>query len=103
MTSRTTAHLAPICDDGVSELEKLRGEEMARLFQESQSAAVDRIEAIVNRHNISCNFRRLDAFLFPAMGMDTKDAKEQQDKEFQAVRKTGREDGRQTFSGQSGH
>jgi len=89
MTSRTTAHLAPICDDGVSELEKLRGEEMARLFQESQSAAVDRIEAIVNRHNISCNFRRLDAFLFPAMGMDTKDAKEQQDKEFQAVRKTG--------------
>ena len=89
MTSRTTAHLAPICDDGVSELEKLRGEVMARLFQESQSAAVDRIEAIVNRHNISCNFRRLDAFLFPAMGMDTKDAKEQQDKEFQAVRKTG--------------
>src|SRR5262245_15516166 len=36
MTSRTTAHLAPICDDGVSELEKLRGEDLARLFQESQ-------------------------------------------------------------------
>ncbi len=47
MTSRTTAHLAPICDDGVSALIKLRGEDMARLFQDSQEAAVDRIEAIV--------------------------------------------------------
>src|SRR5215217_7987145 len=43
MTSRTTAHLAPICDDGVSALIKLRGEDMARLFQGSQEAAVARI------------------------------------------------------------
>ena len=45
MTSRTTAHLAPVCDDGVSSLTRLRGEETARLFQQSQEAAVDRIEA----------------------------------------------------------
>lgn len=89
MTARTTAHLAPICDDGVSELEKLRGADMARLFQESQAAAVDRIDAIVRQHGMSCNFRRLDAFLFPAMGMEPKEAKEQQDKEFDAVRKAG--------------
>ena len=44
MTSRTTAHLAPICDDGVSSLIRLRGEQMARLFQQSQEAAVARIE-----------------------------------------------------------
>src|SRR5688572_32875212 len=30
MTSRTTAHLAPICDDGISSLVDLRGEDMAR-------------------------------------------------------------------------
>ncbi len=48
MTSRTTAHLAPICDDGLSSLIKLRGEETAALFQQSQEAAVDRIEAIVS-------------------------------------------------------
>ena len=89
MTARTTAHLSPICDDGVSELAKLRGEEMARLFQESQAAAVDRIEAIASRHTIRCNFRRLDAFLFPATGMEPKQAKDQQDKEYEAVRKTG--------------
>src|SRR6185437_2416026 len=46
MTSRTTAHLAPVCDEGMSALAKLRGEDMAAKFVESQSAAVDRIEAI---------------------------------------------------------
>lgn len=89
MTSRTTAHLAPICDDGMSALAKLRGEETARLFLQSQQAAVDRIEAIVGKHDISCNFRRLDAFLFPALGMELKETREQQDEEYGAVRKAG--------------
>ena len=44
MTARTTAHLAPVCDDGISELIKLRGEETTRLFHQSQEAAVARIE-----------------------------------------------------------
>lgn len=89
MTSRTTAHLAPICDDGVSQLTRLRGEDMARLFQQSQEAAVDRIEAIVKERNIACNFRRLDAFLFPALGMERKEAQDQLRREFDAVRKAG--------------
>ena len=72
MTSRTTAHLAPICDDGLSALINLRGEETARLFQESQEAAVARIEQNVAEFGIDCNFRRLDAFLFPAMGVESK-------------------------------
>src|SRR5689334_21122384 len=33
ITARTTAHLAPVCDDGVSTLAKARGEEMAAKFQ----------------------------------------------------------------------
>jgi len=76
MTSRTTAHLAPICDDGLSALINLRGEETARLFQESQEAAVARIEENVAELKIDCNFRRLDAFLFPAMGLDPKKARD---------------------------
>ena len=44
MTSRTTAHLAPICDDGLSALINFRGEETAWLFHESQEAAVARID-----------------------------------------------------------
>src|SRR3954447_26481568 len=86
VTSRTTAHLAPVCDDGVAELTKIRGEAMAAKFQASQSAAVDRIEAIVSKHKIACDFRRLDAFLFPAPGMAFKDAREKQDEEYKALR-----------------
>jgi len=86
MTARTTAHLAPVCDDGVAALIKVRGEATARLFQQSQEAAVDRIAAIVDQHVISCNFRRLDAYLFPAPGMHFKAAREQQDEEYKALR-----------------
>jgi glycine/D-amino acid oxidase-like deaminating enzyme len=89
VTSRTTAHLAPVCDDGVAELIKVRGQEVAARFQASQSAAVDRIEAILGEHRISCDFRRLDAFLFPAPGMSFKDAREQQDEEYKALRAVG--------------
>ena len=87
MTSRTTAHLAPICDDGLSALIKLRGEDIARVFQQSQEAAVDRIEAIVEAHAISCTFRRLDAYLFPALGMERSEGTAQRDREYDAARK----------------
>lgn len=70
MTSRTTAHLSPICDDTFSSMIKIRGEDAARLYHESQSAAVDRIEAIQKQESIDCNFRRLDGVLFPALGME---------------------------------
>jgi glycine/D-amino acid oxidase-like deaminating enzyme/nitrite reductase/ring-hydroxylating ferredoxin subunit len=64
MTARTTAHLSPICDDYFSELISMRGQELARGFYESQSAAVDRIEQIQRDLNIDCEFRRLDAIMF---------------------------------------
>jgi glycine/D-amino acid oxidase-like deaminating enzyme/nitrite reductase/ring-hydroxylating ferredoxin subunit len=89
VTARTTAHLAPVCDDGVSALAKIRGEAMAARFQKSQEAAVDRIEAIVGKHNIRCDFRRLDAYLFPAPGMLFKEVREEQDEEYKALRAAG--------------
>jgi glycine/D-amino acid oxidase-like deaminating enzyme/nitrite reductase/ring-hydroxylating ferredoxin subunit len=89
MTARTTAHLAPVCDDGLSALINLRGEATARLFQQSQEAAVARIEQNVEKLGISCNFRRLDAFLFPAMSMESKEAREQRDEEYKAARTIG--------------
>ena len=64
MTSRTTAHLAPICDDSLAELLSMRGLELARGFQASQAAAVDRTEAIQAELDIDCEFRRLDGILF---------------------------------------
>ena len=70
MTSRTSAHLTPICDDTFSALIKIRGEEAARDFFVSQTAAVDRIDAIQAQEAIDCDFRRLDGVLFPALGME---------------------------------
>ncbi|RWO39540.1 MAG: FAD-dependent oxidoreductase [Mesorhizobium sp.] len=89
MTCRTTAHLAPICDDGLSELVKIRGEDLARGFQESQQAAVDRIEEHVSDLEIDCDFRRLDGFLFPAAWMDENEATKQCDEEYEAAGKVG--------------
>jgi glycine/D-amino acid oxidase-like deaminating enzyme len=59
MSSRTTAHLVPICDDSFDSFIKLRGLEAAKLFYKSQAAAVDRIEAIQTEERIFCNFRRV--------------------------------------------
>ena len=89
MTSRTTAHLAPICDDGLAELVKMRGAQTARLFQQSQEAAVSRIEEIVGELHLTCNFRRLDAFLFPALGTEPNSARGQRQDEFDAARTVG--------------
>ena len=69
MTARTTAHLAPSCDDLMSAFADLRGVEAAKLFYESQMAAVDRIEEIQEKEGIDCGFRRLDGYLFQGDGM----------------------------------
>jgi glycine/D-amino acid oxidase-like deaminating enzyme/nitrite reductase/ring-hydroxylating ferredoxin subunit len=66
MTARTTAHLASELDDFYHELIRVRGEAEATLYFRSQQAALDRIEAIQHSEVIDCDFRRLDAFLFPA-------------------------------------
>jgi glycine/D-amino acid oxidase-like deaminating enzyme/nitrite reductase/ring-hydroxylating ferredoxin subunit len=85
MTSRTSAHLAPLCDDLMSEMKKLKGIEQSKLFYESQAAAVDRIEEIQKKHGIDCNFRRLDGFLFQGNGMPADVI----DQELDVVREVG--------------
>src|SRR5689334_7459161 len=70
MTARTTAHLASASDDSFDALIKRRGLDLASLFYQSQAAAIDRIEQIQREEDIDCTFRRLDGFLFPAIGKD---------------------------------
>lgn len=64
MTLRTTAHLASALDDFYSELIDVHGEGQARLYYDSQVAAINRIEAICEE--IDADFARVDGFLFPA-------------------------------------
>src|SRR5436305_6610498 len=64
MTARTTAHLVNALDDRYYELEKMLGQELARLSAESHTAAIDRIEKIVGDENLNCDFARVDGYLF---------------------------------------
>jgi hypothetical protein len=85
MTARTSAHLAPLCDDLMSEMQKVKGTESSKLFYESQNAAVDRIEDIQKTEGIDCDFRRLDGYLFQGDNMPDDVI----DQELDAVRAVG--------------
>ena len=67
-TERTTAHITNAIDDRYVAIEDWHGSKGARLAAESHSAAIDRIEAIVARENIACDFERLDGYLFAPPG-----------------------------------
>lgn len=68
MTQRTTAHLSNAIDDGYEEIERLHGEEGAALTAGSHTAAIDRIERLIKDEHISCDFERVDGYLFAARG-----------------------------------
>ena len=77
MTGRTTAHIVNALDDRYYELEKLHGEEGARLVAESHTAAIDRIEANVRALQIDCEFERVDGYLFEPPDESAKNLREE--------------------------
>ena len=84
-TGRTTAHLSNALDDRFHVLERLHGQEGARIAAASHGAAIDRIESIVRAEAIDCDFQRVDGYLFvpPGESLDALDA------EFEAARRAG--------------
>jgi len=87
-TARTTAHLANALDDHYYELERLHGEQGARLAAASHTAAIDRIETIVREEKIDCDFTRLDGYLFVPEG----ESVEELDRELKAAHRAGLKD-----------
>jgi glycine/D-amino acid oxidase-like deaminating enzyme/nitrite reductase/ring-hydroxylating ferredoxin subunit len=85
MTARTTAHLTSLCDDSFDSLISMRGVDVAKQFYLSQASAIDRIEKIQGNESIECDFRRLDGYLFPALGTDPSNL----DSSLEATRKAG--------------
>src|SRR5262245_61202924 len=63
-SGRTTAHLSFAIDDRYFKLESKFGTNGARLAAESHKEAVDKIEEIVVKEHIDCDFMRLDGYLF---------------------------------------
>jgi glycine/D-amino acid oxidase-like deaminating enzyme/nitrite reductase/ring-hydroxylating ferredoxin subunit len=85
ITARTTAHLTSLCDESFKNLIDMQGLDVAKQFYQSQAASIDRIEAIQESEAIECDFRRVDGFLFPALGSDPS----QLDANLEADRKVG--------------
>ncbi|PYI75783.1 MAG: FAD-dependent oxidoreductase [Verrucomicrobia bacterium] len=75
-------------DDRYYELEKMLGQQFARLSAESHSAAIDRIETIVADENLNCDFGRVDGYLFLPPGGSVTDLK----RELDAVHRAGLHD-----------
>ena len=84
-TERTTAHITNAIDDRYVQIEGWHGQDGARLAAESHTAAIDRIEAIVTREKIECDFERLDGYLFAPPG----ESPHLLEQELQAARRAG--------------
>jgi glycine/D-amino acid oxidase-like deaminating enzyme/nitrite reductase/ring-hydroxylating ferredoxin subunit len=65
-TGRSTAHLCDALDDRYVLLERVHGEEGARLAAESHRAGIESIARIVEREAIECDFEWVDGYLFEA-------------------------------------
>jgi glycine/D-amino acid oxidase-like deaminating enzyme/nitrite reductase/ring-hydroxylating ferredoxin subunit len=84
-TGRTTAHLVTALDDRYETLEKLFGEEGARLAFESNRAAIDFVERTITKEKINCDFERLNGYLFK----HPSDDPDSLDKEMAAAKRAG--------------
>jgi glycine/D-amino acid oxidase-like deaminating enzyme/nitrite reductase/ring-hydroxylating ferredoxin subunit len=85
MTARTSAHLSANNDDTFKTMIERRGEKLAREFYVSQAASIDRIETIQSAESIDCDFRRVDAFLFPGPRTEQSEIEE----EYKATKAAG--------------
>ena len=85
MTEVTSAHLSDAIDDRFIEIEKWHGERGAFLAAESHSAAISRIESIVEELEIDCDFARVDGYLILAPGENP----EMLDRELAAAKRAG--------------
>jgi glycine/D-amino acid oxidase-like deaminating enzyme/nitrite reductase/ring-hydroxylating ferredoxin subunit len=71
-TGRTTAHLTCQLEEQFSELLKMHDQETVSNFLEAHRKAIDVMEEIIQAENISCDFKRLDGFLFSGKNFDEK-------------------------------
>jgi glycine/D-amino acid oxidase-like deaminating enzyme/nitrite reductase/ring-hydroxylating ferredoxin subunit len=85
MSARTSAHLTSMTDDTFKKLNGMRGVEGGKTFYQSHAAAISRIERIQADEGISCNFRRLNGYLFAAPDM----TRQELDEEYESTREVG--------------
>lgn len=63
-TTLTSAHISCALDNLYSNLNKIIGQENSKLAAESHTLAIKKIEDIINKENIDCDFLRVPGYLF---------------------------------------
>jgi glycine/D-amino acid oxidase-like deaminating enzyme/nitrite reductase/ring-hydroxylating ferredoxin subunit len=84
-TTLTSAHLSNALDDLYINIQKVLGEENAKLAAQSHASAIDKIEEIIRVEKIDCDFSRVDGYLFAS----DKPGVETVVKELKATHKSG--------------
>lgn len=84
-SGRTTAHITFALDDRYYDIEKFFGQQKARMAAQSHKHALEWINSIVTQENISCDFKRVDGYLFS----DPTDEQKNLDKELDATQRAG--------------
>lgn len=84
-TGQTTAHLSSALDDYFHVLEKVHGEDGARLAFASHQAAIEQIGAIAAAEGIDCDYERVDGYYF----LDPDKTRDFLEKERDAARRAG--------------
>ncbi|MER3425352.1 MAG: FAD-dependent oxidoreductase, partial [Nitrospiraceae bacterium] len=85
---RTTAHLSNAIDNRYYVIERLHGQEGARLTAEGHTLAIARIEEIAAKEEIKCDFERVDGYLF----LSPEDPPDLLDQELEAAHRAGLRD-----------
>lgn len=88
-TGRTTAHITHALDDRYHAIEKMHGEEGARLAAESHTTAINRAEAISRSEGIDCDFAWVDGYLFAPEKRDKHEHVINMQKELEAAQRAG--------------
>ena len=68
ITSKSTAKITYLQDGIYGKISKLRSDNDAKLYYESQKEAIDRILKIIDMHHIDCDLKKSDSYLFTIEG-----------------------------------
>lgn len=77
-TGRTTAHLTTQLEEQFTELMKMHDKETVSTFLEAHRRAIDVMEDIIENENISCEFKRLNGYLFCGNNFDSDKLRDEQ-------------------------
>lgn len=89
-TPHTTAHLSWVLGDPFFKLASVHSEEEAGLIAKSHDTAIDEYENIVHAEKISCQFERVNGYLFPDCPETEGDLSSYLRQELEMLRKIGR-------------